>query len=169
MEVEDERRGSQWPLYRRTGTAKMSDCADAATGRGSGPSYVTCTAASIVGAGHWRAARSQCPRAVGCGPGRRRRRTGRQCRQCRSRTMSQTRTTGGDEGRRIPWWKGAMPMASLGLVCRGRSVKGASGGGCWKGAGLRLEEECWVVLGLISSSTRLQALDPKGSEKQGSG
>lgn len=54
-------------------------------------------------------------------------------------------------------------MASLGRLCRGRSVKGASGGGCWKGAGSTLEEECWVVLGLISSSTRLQSLDSKGA------
>lgn len=58
-------------------------------------------------------------------------------------------------------------MASLGRPCRGRSVKGASGGGCWKGAGSTLEEECWVVLGLISSSTRLQALDSKGAESKG--
>ena len=57
--------------------------------------------------------------------------------------MSQTRMTdAGDEGRRIPWPIGVTPMASLGRdLGRGRDVKGASAGGCWKGAGSTFVEE----------------------------
>lgn len=75
--------------------------------------------------------------------------------------MSRTRTTGeADEGRRIPWQIGGTPMVSLGRsLGRRGSVKAASGEGCWKGGELTFGEECWVVMGLISSSTRLQTLE----------
>lgn len=36
-----------------------------------------------------------------------------------------------------------------------RSVMAESEEGCWKGGEMTFEEECWVVMGLISSSTRL--------------